>query len=149
MKHNLLLSACLLVAANAAYADTPVKTAVPSREIPIEQVMTHDPVLARQGDRFYLFATGEGVSVMSSSDLKTWKFEKPVFEEAPILFITTACITFFILVRLLPKILRLSAMPLILRSTLLMHGLNGRIKEKSSSLYPTGICGMPSTLISL
>lgn len=83
MKHNLLLSACLLVAANAAYADTPVKTAVPSREIPIEQVMTHDPVLARQGDRFYLFATGEGVSVMSSSDLKTWKFEKPVFEEAP------------------------------------------------------------------
>ena len=83
MKHNLLLSACLLVAVNAAYADTPVKTAVPSREIPIEQVMTHDPVLARQGDRFYLFATGEGVSVMSSSDLKTWKFEKPVFEEAP------------------------------------------------------------------
>ena len=83
MKHNLLLSACLLVVANAAYADTPVKTAVPSREIPIEQVMTHDPVLARQGDRFYLFATGEGVSVMSSSDLKTWKFEKPVFEEAP------------------------------------------------------------------
>ena len=83
MKHNLLLAACLLVAVNAAYADTPVKTAVPSREIPIEQVMTHDPVLARQGDRFYLFATGEGVSVMSSSDLKTWKFEKPVFEEAP------------------------------------------------------------------
>ena len=83
MKHNLLLSACLLVAVNAAYADTPVKTAVPSREIPIEQVMTPDPVLARQGDRFYLFATGEGVSVMSSSDLKTWKFEKPVFEEAP------------------------------------------------------------------
>lgn len=83
MKHNLLLSACLLVAVNAAYADTPVKTAVPSREIPIEQVMTHDLVLARQGDRFYLFATGEGVSVMSSSDLKTWKFEKPVFEEAP------------------------------------------------------------------
>ena len=59
MKHNLLLSACLLVAVNAAYADTPVKTAVPSREIPIEQVMTHDPVLARQGDRL-LFRHGRG-----------------------------------------------------------------------------------------
>ena len=116
MKHNLLLAACLLVAVNAAYADTPVKTAVPSREIPIEQVMTHDPVLARQGDRFYLFATGEGVSVMSSSDLKTWKFEKPVFEEAP---------------------------------QWAVDAIKGRIKAKSSSLYPTGICGMPSTLISL
>ena len=39
--------------------------------------------MAKQGDTYYLFATGEGVSVMSSKDLKTWKFEKPVFAEAP------------------------------------------------------------------
>ena len=39
--------------------------------------------LYSQGDTYYLFATGEGVSVMSSKDLKTWKFEKPVFAEAP------------------------------------------------------------------
>ena len=45
--------------------------------------MTHDPVLAKQGDTYYLFATGQGISVMSSKDLKNWKFEKPVFEEAP------------------------------------------------------------------
>lgn len=43
----------------------------------------HDPVMAKQGDTYYLFATGEGISVMSSKDLKTWKFEKPVFAEAP------------------------------------------------------------------
>ena len=45
--------------------------------------LVHDPVMAKQGDTYYLFATGEGVSVMSSKDLKTWKFEKPVFAEAP------------------------------------------------------------------
>lgn len=43
----------------------------------------HDPVMAKQGDTYYLFATGDGISVMSSKDLKTWKFEKPVFSEAP------------------------------------------------------------------
>lgn len=43
----------------------------------------HDPVMARQNDTYYLFATGEGITVMSSKDLKTWKFEKPVFPEAP------------------------------------------------------------------
>lgn len=78
MKYSMLLSACLLVASGVADADTPVKTSVP-----VEQVMTHDPVLARQGNTYYLFATGEGISVMSSPDLKTWTFEKPVFGQAP------------------------------------------------------------------
>ena len=45
--------------------------------------LAHDPVMTKQGDTYYLFATGQGVSVMSSKDLKTWKFEKPVFTEAP------------------------------------------------------------------
>lgn len=39
--------------------------------------------MAKQGDTYYLFATGMGVSVMSSKDLKTWRFEKPVFDKAP------------------------------------------------------------------
>lgn len=78
MKYSMLLAACLLVASGVADADTPVKTSVP-----VEQVMTHDPVLARQGNTYYLFATGEGISVMSSPDLKTWTFEKPVFGQAP------------------------------------------------------------------
>ena len=49
----------------------------------VDNPFTHDPVLAKQGDTYYLFATGQGVSVMSSKDLKRWKFEKPVFAEAP------------------------------------------------------------------
>lgn len=43
----------------------------------------HDPVLACEDGVYYLFATGEGISVMSSPDLKTWTFERPVFSEPP------------------------------------------------------------------
>lgn len=78
MKH-IIFSFIFLAAASAAYASSPKKSSV----IPTSKVMTHDPVLAKQGDTYYLFATGQGISVMSSKDLKNWKFEKPVFEEAP------------------------------------------------------------------
>ena len=44
----------------------------------------HDPVMAKGDDgRFYVFSTGMGVSVMSSSDMKTWKKEKDVFTFVP------------------------------------------------------------------
>ena len=73
MKKAILL-AMLLGLAWDGFAQQPQVTGNP---------FVHDPVMAKQGDTFYLFATGEGVSVMSSKDLKTWKFEKPVFAEAP------------------------------------------------------------------
>lgn len=43
----------------------------------------HDPVMAKDGDTYYVFATGEGISVMSSKDLLIWKREKPVFDSVP------------------------------------------------------------------
>lgn len=44
----------------------------------------HDPVMAKGEDnRYYIFSTGNGVGVMSSSDLKTWQPEKSVFTAAP------------------------------------------------------------------
>ena len=44
----------------------------------------HDPVMARGEDgRYYLFATGMGVDVLSSADMKTWQRERAVFEPAP------------------------------------------------------------------
>ena len=78
MKH-IIFSFIFLAAASTAYASSPKKSSV----IPASKVMTHDPVLANQGDTYYLFATGQGISVMSSKVLKNWKFEKPVFEGAP------------------------------------------------------------------
>ena len=40
----------------------------------------HDPEIIKQDSVYYLFATGGGVS--SSTDLITWKQEKPVFDKA-------------------------------------------------------------------
>jgi arabinan endo-1,5-alpha-L-arabinosidase len=52
------------------------QTAAPT--IPI-----HDPVLTRQNGTYYLFGTGNGVTVWSSKDRQTWKPEPPVFAASP------------------------------------------------------------------
>jgi arabinan endo-1,5-alpha-L-arabinosidase len=41
----------------------------------------HDPVMIKQDSIYYLFTTGGGVA--SSTDMKTWKREKPVFDKPP------------------------------------------------------------------
>ena len=46
-------------------------------------VLAHDPTMARQGDTWYLFVTGPGITVYSSKDMKTWKAEPPVFARIP------------------------------------------------------------------
>lgn len=61
-------------------------TAQPNREgktFPIQETSVHDPVMIKQGDIYYIFCTGFGISVLSSTNLKEWKYEKPVFKEAP------------------------------------------------------------------
>lgn len=55
-----------------------------SYSVPVDSVMTHDPVMIKEKDTYYLFATGQGISVMSSLDMKNWKFEPPVFADAPL-----------------------------------------------------------------
>ncbi|MCQ2203368.1 MAG: family 43 glycosylhydrolase [Bacteroidales bacterium] len=45
--------------------------------------ITHDPVMAKEGDTYYVFATGNGVSVMESKDLKNWTYKKPCIDELP------------------------------------------------------------------
>lgn len=47
------------------------------------QVGVHDPVMAKQGGRYYLFSTGPGITFYSSTDLTTWKPEGRVFKEGP------------------------------------------------------------------
>jgi len=43
----------------------------------------HDPVIIRQDGIYYVFCTGNGISVFSSADLVNWKAEKPVFSASP------------------------------------------------------------------
>jgi arabinan endo-1,5-alpha-L-arabinosidase len=46
-------------------------------------ISVHDPVMIRQDGTYYIFCTGNGVSMFSSTDMVNWKKEKPVFEKAP------------------------------------------------------------------
>lgn len=50
---------------------------------PTADVRAHDPVMIKEGDTYYLFTTGRGISVHSSKDLQNWRTEPPVFERAP------------------------------------------------------------------
>jgi arabinan endo-1,5-alpha-L-arabinosidase len=43
----------------------------------------HDPVMIKQDSVYYLFCTGMGISVWSSTNLKDWKKESPVFAQPP------------------------------------------------------------------
>lgn len=47
------------------------------------EVRVHDPVMARHDGVYYLFATGQGISVWSSTNLTDWEREAPVFDEPP------------------------------------------------------------------
>jgi len=47
------------------------------------QVGVHDPVMAKEKDRYYLYSTGPGITFYSSSDLKNWKPEGRVFKGEP------------------------------------------------------------------
>ena len=46
-------------------------------------ISVHDPVMIRQNDTYYVFCTGMGISVFSSTDMKNWRKEEPVFSKAP------------------------------------------------------------------
>lgn len=46
-------------------------------------ISVHDPVIIKQDSLYYIFCTGFGISMFSSSDMQNWKTEKPVFIKAP------------------------------------------------------------------
>lgn len=46
-------------------------------------ISVHDPVMIRQGDTYYLYCTGRGISAWSSPDMKNWERLPPVFSEPP------------------------------------------------------------------
>ena len=47
------------------------------------QVSIHDPVMTREGDTYYLFSTGPGITFYSSEDMKHWRLEGRVFPGNP------------------------------------------------------------------
>jgi len=49
----------------------------------IKETSVHDPVMIKQDSVYYVFCTGWGISVFSSTNMTDWKVEKPVFDKAP------------------------------------------------------------------
>lgn len=45
--------------------------------------VVHDPVMIRENSTYYVFATGMGIDVWSSTDMQNWTREKAVFESGP------------------------------------------------------------------
>jgi arabinan endo-1,5-alpha-L-arabinosidase len=43
----------------------------------------HDPVIILQDSSYYIFCTGFGISVLTSTDMKHWTQLKPVFDKVP------------------------------------------------------------------
>lgn len=76
MKRFFLLFLLLTAALHAQRAPVPVGSVL--TDVPV-----HDPVMIRQGDTYYTFATGRGIAVWSSQDRIHWKHEKPVFDAPP------------------------------------------------------------------
>jgi arabinan endo-1,5-alpha-L-arabinosidase len=56
----------------------PVGTITPTRQTPV-----HDPVMTREKNTYYLFCTGNGLSVFSSKDMMNWRKENSVFSKTP------------------------------------------------------------------
>ncbi|MFZ9661350.1 MAG: arabinan endo-1,5-alpha-L-arabinosidase [Chitinophagaceae bacterium] len=79
MKTIFLCIFCISVAFSQAQPSVdPVGTIKSTRETAV-----HDPVMIKEGNRYYIFCTGMGISVFSSSDMQQWKKEKSVFDKAP------------------------------------------------------------------
>lgn len=47
------------------------------------QVEVHDPVMAREGETYYVFSTGPGVTIYASDDLVHWEWTGRVFDGEP------------------------------------------------------------------
>ncbi|WP_347158373.1 family 43 glycosylhydrolase [Pontibacter chitinilyticus] len=43
------------------------------------QISVHDPVIIKQDDTYYIFATGPGIAVWSSKDMQHWNRGKKRF----------------------------------------------------------------------
>lgn len=52
-------------------------------QIKAAEVVVHDPVMAKEGEIYYLFSTGQGISFYSSSNMHDWRPEGRIFAGEP------------------------------------------------------------------
>ncbi len=77
---------CVLNLSTIARAGAGQVTAAPAGNPPtseVKQIDIHDPAMAKDGDTYYLYSSGPGITFYSTKDLKTWKLEGRVFPGDP------------------------------------------------------------------
>lgn len=47
------------------------------------QLDIHDPVMIKEGDKYYLFSTGPGITIYQSEDMVTWDYADRAFKTEP------------------------------------------------------------------
>ena len=67
-----------LVAAILIFISIGYHLPVTAQPIPV-----HDPVIIRQDSTYYIFCTGQGITVYSSTNMQDWKRQRPVFSNPP------------------------------------------------------------------
>lgn len=58
-------------------------TVLASSFVEAAQVEVHDPVMTKEGDTFYVFSTGPGITYYQSTDLENWTLTGRVFPDQP------------------------------------------------------------------
>ncbi|MFC3024115.1 arabinan endo-1,5-alpha-L-arabinosidase [Vibrio zhugei] len=72
LSNSWLIAVCLLACLSAASPLTQAK-----------QVEVHDPVMAKEGNTYYAFSTGPGITYYSSQDMTHWQRAGRVFNDEP------------------------------------------------------------------
>ena len=81
---NLTATLLLLSSMTAEAQDGPRRIRQRRMAFATDTVMTHDPVMARERDMYYLLSTGMGVQWATSKDRKTWVVQgTPFIEKIP------------------------------------------------------------------
>jgi arabinan endo-1,5-alpha-L-arabinosidase len=74
----LMFVVALLIAPAMGRAATPSDPPVERGDIHV-----HDPMMIAQGRTYYVFSTGGGLEIRSSTDLRTWRYDGTVFDTIP------------------------------------------------------------------
>lgn len=85
-KISIAVSSCVAIIATSCNTSVAQQENSNAPEPPLFQTtnpIVHDPVVAFEDGTYYLFATGNGITQMTSTDLKSWQMQPPVLQELP------------------------------------------------------------------
>ena len=84
MKTQLFLTMSLAALCVSAFAQGPRRHRFPREVFQTDTPMVHDPLMAKEGDIYYIYSTGMGIQQMTSRDCKTWTvLPQPVMTVIP------------------------------------------------------------------